>query len=152
MTAVPAALRAIQAAFTARLPAGTLITVGPGVTDDAALSGQVFIGCSDPDEKTYAEAVIGSQQWAFLGHTTRDETFTVHCSAVAWNGDTNALAAVDGVYALMGAIEAAIVADPTLGGALLYAVGITSHSLRFVVSQSGISAIVPFDFECRTRI
>lgn len=151
MTAIPAAVRAIRDALVAHLPSANIL-VGPGVTEDPGANGTVHVGCSDPDETTYADAVMGSQHWAQLGGGIRDETFTVHCAAVAWNGDSDALTAIDAVYALMGGIEAALVADPTLGRALLYAPGITSHSLRLVTGSSGISAIVPFDVECRTRI
>lgn len=152
MSAVPAAVRAIRDALVSHLPVGVVVLVGPAVTDDAGLQGMVFVGCSDPDERAYAEAVVGSQSWAQLGGGRRDETFNVHCAAVSWNGDSDALAAMDGAYSLMGGIEAALVADPTLGRALLYAPGVTSQNLRFAVGSSGVSAIVPFDVECRTRI
>ncbi len=152
MTGVPAAVRAIRDALVANLPTGALVVVGPGNTDDPGLNGMVLVGCSDPDERAYAEAVVGSQAWAQLGGGRRDETFSVHCAAVAWNGSSDALAAMDAAYALMGGIEAALVADASLGRALLYAPGITSQTLRLAVGPSGVTAIVPFDVECRTRI
>jgi hypothetical protein len=152
VTGVPVALRAIRDALVANLPAGTLILVGPGNTDDPGLQGMVLVGCADPDERAYAEAAQGSQSWAQLGGLRRDETFSVRCSAVSWNGNSDALAAMDGAFALMGGLEAAIVADPSLGRQVLYVVGVTSYALRFAASSSGVSAFVLFDVECRTRI
>jgi hypothetical protein len=148
---VPAAVRAIHDAIAAAVPSAVVI-VGPGETEDPADAGIVFVGVSDADETTYAEAVTGSQHWAQLGGKMRDEQFTIHCVAVAWNGNSDALAAMDGAHALMGAVENAIVSDPTLGGVLLFAVGITSHGLKFTADNQGVSAHVPFDVECRTRI
>lgn len=147
---VPAAIRAIQAALVAGLPAGTLVIVGPGNTSDT--SNVVFVGVGDPDETSYATAATGSQKWAQLGGGRRDETFQVHCSAVAWNGDSDTLAAMDAAYALQAACETAIVADPTLGGALLYAPGIESTQLKFATDANGAAAQVLFDVTCRTRI
>jgi hypothetical protein len=150
-SAVPGAIRAIHDALAVNLPNAGVI-VGPGATDDPELSGLVLIGVDDADESGYSNAVTGSQSWAQLGGMGRDETFTVHCSAVAWNGDGDALAAMDAVYALLGGITQALVGDPSLGGALLYAPGVTSHSLKFVTDEAGVAAHVPFDVECRARL
>ena len=148
---IPAAVRAVHDKIAAALPAA-LVLVGPGGTEDPGTNGMVLVGCSDADEETYAEAVTGSQHWAQLGGKSRDEQFTVHCVAVSWNGNGEALTAMDGAFTLLGAIESAIVADPTLGGVLLYAVGISAVGLKFATDTKGAAAHVPFDVECRTRI
>lgn len=148
-TRVPAAVRAIAAAVTAHIPTAQVI-VGPGATEDPG--DVVMVGVSDPDETVYAGAVSGSQHWAQLGGLFRDEQFVVHCIAIASNGDGDALAAMDAAYTLMGAVETALVADPTFGGTLLYSMGLTSAGLKFSTDQTGVAALVPFDVECRTRI
>lgn len=147
---VPAAIRAIHDALVAQLPAGTLVLVGPGNTSSTA--NVVLVGVNDPDENGYATAVTGTQSWAQLGGKRRDETFAVHCSAVAWNGDSDTLAAMDAVYALLAACESAIVADPTLGGAILYAPGIEATHLKFITDQNGAAAQILFEVTCRARI
>jgi hypothetical protein len=148
---VPAAFRAVYAALVANLPVGTLVIPGPGVLDSSTQK-YVIVGTDDADTKSYAHAVTGSQSWAQLGGMIRDETFTIHCTAVAWNGDADALAAMDSVYALMGGIETALVADPSLGGVLLYVPGITSGDLKFARDDVGVAAHLPFDIECKARI
>jgi hypothetical protein len=151
-SAVPGAVRAISYALTSALGANVAVIVGPGNTDDPDLNGLVMVGVDDADEASYAHAVTGSQSWAQLGGMYRDETFAVHCVAVAWNGDTDTLAAMDSVYSLLGAITQALVNDATLQGALLYAPGITAQSLKFASDDSGVAAHLTFDVECRARI
>jgi hypothetical protein len=157
-SAVPGALRAIYSLLTANLGPNVGVIVGPGATDDPEANGLVLIAVDDADETSYAHAVTGSQAWAQLGGKIRDETFSVHCVAVAWTGnadapgDVAALDIVDSVYALMKGITDAIVADPTLSGSVLTMKGITSHSLRFVTDNSGLAAHIPFDIECMARI
>jgi hypothetical protein len=156
---VPSAVRAIHDALAAGLP-NAIVIVGPGDTEDPGDGGIVFVGVSDADEIAYAEAVTGGQHWAQLGGKHRDEQFTVHCVAVFWTGTPDgpgnnseaALTVMDGAYYLLSAIESALVSDPTLGGALLYAIGVSSQGLKFSADKQGLSAHVPFDIECRTRI
>jgi hypothetical protein len=150
-TRVPTAIRAIHDAIAAHVP-NALVIVGPGASDDPGVSGLVLVGVDDADEVSYSHAVTGSQTWAQLGGGMRDETFSVHCVAVSWNGDDDALAAMDGAFALMGGIETAITSDPTLTGAVLFVKGITAMGLRFTTDSNGVAAHVPFDVECRTRI
>lgn len=149
---IPAAFRAIVAALTANLPDGTLIIPGPATTHPTDQK-YVLVGCDDPDALvTYSRAVSGSQSWAQLGGMKRNEDFTVHCVATAWNGDGDCLAAMDDVFALLAGIESALVTDPTLTGALLYAPGISTLGLKFLQDAQGAAAQLPFDVECKSRI
>ena len=147
---IPGAFSAVVSMFRAGLPNLTVIA-GPGATDMADTS-YVLVGVADPDESTYADAVTGSQQWAQLGGKFRDEHFSIHCVAVAWNGDSDSVKALTDVFAIVDAAGNALVADPTLGGALLYAVGLTSIRVRLGQDANGAYAHLPFDVECRTRI
>ncbi len=153
MSAVVATIRALEATLKdAFATSKAKVIVGPGVTDDPGEHGFVFLGVSDPDESAYSEAAVASQSWAQLGGRVRDETFSVHCAAVAWNGAGDIYRAMDDAYGLMAAVEAALVADPSLGSVLLFAPGITAHSLRLVQDEHGAGAQVPFDVTCRARI
>jgi hypothetical protein len=82
---IPAAYAAVLASLRANLPGVTVID-GPGATDMAD-NHYVMVGVSDSDSDGYVEAITGHQKWAQLGGRFRDETFTIHCSAVGWNGD-----------------------------------------------------------------
>jgi hypothetical protein len=144
-------MRAIVAALKANLPTDTVVIAGQGATDSPDMR-YVLVGVEDADDTSYSRAVTGSQSWAQLGGMRRDEVFTIHCVAVAWNGDEDSLAAMDSAFALMGAIEAALVADPSLGGALLWAPGITTFGMKWTQDNQGAAAHIPFDVECKTRI
>lgn len=146
---VPATIRAIFAAVKVALPSASVI-VGPGATEDPG--DVILIGVSDPDENAYADAVAGAQHWNQLGGLRRDEEFAVHCVAITSNGDGDALAAMDAVFALMGGVETALVNDPSLGKAVLYSMGITSFGLKFSVDTSGVAALIPFDVQCKARL
>jgi len=138
-------------ALTANLPADTAVISGPALAHPNEMS-YVEVGCDDSDTlNVYSNAVSGSQKWAQLGGKIRDEDFTIHGVATAWNGDNDCLAAMDAVYALMAGIESAIVADPTLGGVLLYSPGITSHGMKFIQDTQGAGAKLAFDVECKSR-
>ena len=153
-SSVPATFRAVVAALVANLPAGTAVIPGPALTHPNETS-YVEVGCDDSDTlNTYSSAVSGSQAWAQLGGNLRNETFTIHCVATAWNGDNDCLAAMDAVYVLMAGIETALVSDPKLGGpaGLLWSPGIASAGLRFIQDTQGAAAKLAFDIECKSRI
>lgn len=152
-SAVPAAFRAVVSALTANLPTGTAVIPGPALSHPNEMS-YVEVGCDDSDTlNVYSNAVSGSQAWAQLGGGIRDETFTIHCIATAWNGDNDCLAAMDAVYLLMAGIEAALIADPRLGGAsgILWSPGITSAGMKFIQDTKGAGAKLAFDIECKSR-
>lgn len=150
MSAIPGAIRAVHDVMQANLPDVEVI-VGPGTTNTGAQK-YVLIGVDDPDESTYAHAVTGQQSWAQLGGLKRDETFTIHGAAIAWNGNADALQAMDDVFSLLAGLEQALVSDPTLTQSVLYSVGLTAMALKFSQDDNGAAAIVPFDLECKARI
>ncbi len=148
---IPGAYAAVLAALRANLGGSVTVIDGPGATDMAD-NRYVMVGVSDSDSDGFVEAITGHQKWAQLGGKFRDEFFTIHCSAVGWNGDGNQSQALADAFTLFDAAGTALVADPTLSGALLYAPGLTAFSIRFVQDANGAAAHLPFDVECRTRI
>lgn len=63
----------------------------------------------------------GVQEFNAAGAVSRDERFEVLCVALAWSGDGAAVKATrDLAFALVGEVEQAIRADPSLGNAVLY--------------------------------
>lgn len=64
------------------------------------------------------QAVHVSIAWAGLGAKARNETGTVTCVLIVQSGATNIKTDRDRVFVLFGLFEAAVVADPTLGGSV----------------------------------
>jgi hypothetical protein len=147
---IPAAYAAVIATLRAALPDVTVID-GPGASDIAD-NRYLMIGVSDSESDGFVEAITGHQKWAQLGGKFRDEEFAIHCSAVGWNGDGDQTQALADAFSLFDAAGNAIVSDPSLGGALLYAPGLTAFTIHFIQDANGAAAHLPFDIECRTRI
>jgi hypothetical protein len=147
---IPAAYAALLSILRSNLP-GVEIIDGPGASDQTD-NRYIEVGVSDADSDGFVEAITGHQAWAQLGGKFRDETFSIHCSAVGWNGDGNQQQALTDAFSLFDAAGSAIVSDPTLGGSILYAPGLTSFSIRVIQDANGVAVHVPFDVECRTRI
>lgn len=149
-SAIPGAYAGLLAALRANLT-GVEVIDGPGATDQTD-NRYIMVGVADPDADGFVEAITGSQRWAQLGGKFRDETFSIRCAAVAWNGDGNQSQAISDVFSLFDAAGNALVSDPTLGGSILYAPGLTEFTVRFIQDKNGVAAELPFAVECRTRI
>jgi hypothetical protein len=149
-SAIPGAYAGLLAVLRANLP-GVTVVDGPGATDMAD-NRYILVGVSDAESDGFVEAITGHQKWAQLGGKFRDETFSIHCSAVAWNGDGNQSQAITDAFSLFDAAGNALTSDPTLGGSILYAPGLTAFSIRFIQDANGVAVHLPFDVECRTRI
>lgn len=147
-SAIPAAVDAVVSALRS---AGIETYDGPG--DSQTGAGQyVLVGCEDPEADGAQAAVDGTSQWIGLGAKRREEEFTVHCVAVAWNGDSDMKAARDSAAAVVDAAYTAIQSDPSLGGLLLYAPGVTGLGFRQGQASAGAVVYAPFDIECVARI
>lgn len=149
-SAIPGAYAAVLSTLKANLP-GVQVIDGPGRTDQAD-DRYIMVGASEPDSDGFEAAITGSQAWAQLGGKFRDETFSIHCAAVGWNGDGDQTQALTDAFSLFDAVGSALVTDPSLGGSLLYAPGLTAFTVRFIQDANGAAAHLPFDIECRTRI
>jgi hypothetical protein len=149
---VPAAIDALVTLFTAAVPANSTVVDGPAVIDPGAFKNIVYVGVDDPDtEGPYTIAATAQQAWAWLGHVQRAEDADVHCSVICWNGDADQKAARDGAYALLTIITDAITADPTLGGAVLYVVGVNSDSLMQSQDTAGAEAKLNFSVSIKSQ-
>lgn len=124
---------------------------GPGVSQDD--TGQQFwVGVTDPTQGEEA-AAESDQTWGPMGAHKRDEEATVHCLALAWSGDDDLKTVRDRAFAQMQAVTDAIVADPSLAGAVLYARSPGSGvSLIQGPTKTGMEARVGFDVTARIRL
>lgn len=149
-SAVPAV---IDALFTAADAALATVTVydGFGVSDDAG--DFLMIGVEDPDSQDAATSADAEQSWANADGTARDETGTVTCAALSWNGDADQKAARDAVYAITAAVEDLLRADPSLGIAtVLWTSFGTSQQLTQAQDEQGALALLVFRIQFRARI
>lgn len=149
-SSIPAVIDALVATFAAVLDA-SIVNDGPGATvPDGPL--MVYVGVDNPDDEGPIVAAESDQEWAALGHAQRDETITVHNVIRAWNGDADQKVARDLVFATMATVAASIQSDPTLGGIALYALGISSSTLRQWQDGQGAGASLDFTVTVRARI
>ena len=154
-SAVPAVVDALIAALTT---AGLAVIDGPGITDDP-LPLSVHVGWGDPDSDQIEESASADQTWAWLGHTQRDETVTVHCRVVAWSGNSDTAsmkAARDAAFGAFADIGSTIQSDPSLGASASGVLNVTDVG-RIALYQvqddeAGTRADVAFDVTCRARL
>lgn len=112
MTAkIPAAIDALVAT----LGAVTTTYDGPSALPQVWPDELVIVGgTEDPDDET----VTAEYDWVGLGAKKRHETGRITCALIVQRGDIDVKANRDRAFAVLGLLEAAIVADPTLGGAV----------------------------------
>lgn len=150
-SSVPGAIDALVTTWTNALSPGVLVLDGPGTRDDAAQR-IVFVGVEDPDVDGATQSVTGAQKWATTGYT-RDETFDIHCTALAWNGEGDQKAARDNAFALLQTLVDTLLSDSTFGApGVLYAPGITSFGLTQNQDSQGAEAQLHFAVTFRARI
>lgn len=130
------------------LPAATVVD-GPYLSDDTA-SDIVYVGISDATAAEHASAESRSQ-WRATGKV-RDEDLIVHGLASSWRGGDVLKTARDAALANVAAIEAAVIADPTLGGVVLYVRNFSVVQLLQAQSADGARARLFFDLIASARI
>jgi len=149
-SAIPQVIDALVASFKAAL-GDDAVYDGPGVSS-ASPQKYVLVGVADPDGEFMDEAASSTQEWAWLGHVQRDETLTVHCVAVAWNGDTDMKKARDDAFDVVRLVTDEIQADPTYGNqGVLWVQAVSSISLRQLQDENGAIVYLPFDITIRAR-
>ncbi len=135
---VPGVLAALAAAFTAALPT-VEVTDGPPVHNSQALEA-LAVGYSPSEDVDAAEVVTSG---GGLARSPDRETILIHCSLGVLNGNRDLQAARARAYELHSAAGAALVADPTLGGAVMQA-QMGDHALRQSDTDTGMLARVNF--------
>jgi hypothetical protein len=91
-------------------------------------------------------------EWAALGHYSRDETISIPSAIMARTGTAAGTAAVrQAVYDALAVIEAALVADPTIGGTVRVA-WVDSADLLYRQLQRGLAAVLVFTVHAEARL
>jgi hypothetical protein len=142
---IPATIDALVAIFTAALPDVQVLDGPPNVTLDSDF---VTVGWS-PYKDT---AVDATQQFVSLGTQRREEDFIIACYADSFSGDTGASVRRARVFQLVGVVEMALRADPTLGGVLSLWAEMGDCILHQELDDRGLVVGVTFHVHCKTRI
>ena len=149
-SAVPDVIDALVTACTAALP-NAKVYDGFGISDDPG--DFLMIGVDDPDAADKANSAESEQAWANADGTARDETATITCAALSWNGDANQKTARDGAYAITAAVENLLRANPSLGlPTVLWTSFGTSSQLTQVQDEQGALALLVFRIQFRARL
>lgn len=126
---------------------------GVGVSDDDSGS-YLLIGVDDPDSEDAPSAATSRFEWRGIGKLSRHEFITVHCAAVAWNGDSGNAAlksARDAAYAILHAAEAALYADASITSSVMFS-KLGDATLRQNQNHVGSEAQVVFTIEAEARL
>lgn len=131
---------------------GVTVFDGPAVTADPAPLA-LWVGVDDPDATAATVAASSTQEWAGLGHQSRNELLSVRCVAQAWSGADDVRTVRQSVYAIIAAVEDLVRNDAALGGNLLFtSPGVTNGELRQLTSGAGAAARVTFTIDGKARI
>jgi len=92
----------------------------------------------------------GGQQYLELGNRKQFEDGSVNCWLVAWSGDTNVSTQRSLALGYLSAIDTALRADPSFGGACLYS-SIDNWSVQYRQTNAGVVCHIPFQITYRAR-
>jgi hypothetical protein len=157
-SAVGGAIDYLVTAATAAFPGILVLDGPPRSTDQEDVLDVVAIGWDGNDEAV-TDAVDGTQDYAALNRVlTKDDTFTIVCSVMHWDGTDAVKNSRNGALALLATFEKLMrgnggvgTGDATLGGAVLFA-GIGSYSLAYTSGPNGAACRVIFHVVCRARL
>lgn len=146
---------------TSRLPAviDALIETFGTVTDLTVFDGPEFSLTEDAvgefvivggNGDRSAESGSLAQTWAGMGHHSRNEEGGVDCALVVQTGDSVIKTSRDRVFVLLGELETALVADPTLGGAVM-AGWMLPLSASIEAEENGLGSYVRLSFTISYR-
>lgn len=122
---------------------------GPFVTGDPGDA--LFIGY-DGNPGGEFRSVIATSEWAGLGAKARNEEFMVMCAITMLRGDPDVASAVDQVYAIYNAFEAAVRQTPSLNQAPRLTAAFSLGELFTMPNPSGLQIRLAFTVQVSARI
>jgi hypothetical protein len=161
-TVLPAVINYLVDVFTAAPTIGAAtppITVydGPQAIDPGELTKALYVAVDNPGVGDGASigpvAAELSWQWAGLGAQRRYELFSVACTAVCVDPNSNLRTARQGCMDIFAAVDAVLVpGDVSLGNQVVFITGLSQGQLR--TEQFDIGAVSWFTFavEAKSRI
>lgn len=147
---IPAAIDKLVALFEAALPD---VTVADGPQVEFSTPEWAVVG-GDGVVQEEDDAARGLQKWTGLGARIRDEAIDVVCAVGSSTGasESSMKPRRDAVWVLLDAVEAALRADPGLGGFTTGgAAAVTETSLKYVTNTQGVAAVVVFTINIPVR-
>lgn len=148
-TALPQVINGIITAFNASAGlSGVRIYDGPEV-DSTFPGDSIAVGHDGSDDGEVSVAQV-TQSYEQLGNMKQFEDGSVECFMFTWNGGDSLSVARARAATLLSAVDTAIRADVSFGGACLYSI-LASHQMSYRQTNAGVAVIVNFSIGYRAR-
>jgi hypothetical protein len=148
-TAFPTVVDNLIAALRAA-PALAGVRVFDGIEIDSSYPGDFIVVGDDGGEDGDVTAGSGAQQFLELGNLRQFEDASVNCMLASASGATSLTTRRTRAFALLSAIDTAIRADVSLGGACLYST-LDTWQPSYRQTDAGAAVIITFTVTYRAR-
>lgn len=148
-TALPQVINGILTAFqnSANL-SGVRIFDGPEI--DSSYPGDFIAVGHDGSEDGEVSVSNVTQSFEQLGNLKQFEDGSVDCWLATWDGGTSLSDRRSRVATLLSAVDTAIRADVSLGGACIYS-SLSNHQMTYIQANNGVAISVTFTITYRAR-
>jgi hypothetical protein len=148
-TALPQVIDGILTAFNASAGlTGVRIFDGPEI--DSSYPGDFIAVGHDGSEDGEVSVSNVTQSFEQLGNLKQFEDGSVDCWLATWDGGTSLSDRRARVATLLSAVDTAIRADVSLGGACIYS-SLSNHQMTYIQANNGVAISVTFTIEYRAR-
>ena len=148
-TALPQVINGILTAFNAS--AGlTDVRIFDGPEIDANYPGDFIAVGHDGSEDGEVSVSNVTQSFEQLGNLKQFEDGSVDCWLATWDGGTSLSDRRAQVATLLSAVDTAIRADVSLGGACIYS-SLSNHQMTYIQANNGVAISVTFTITYRAR-
>ena len=148
-TALPQVIDGILTAFNASAGlTGVRIFDGPEI--DASYPGDFIAVGHDGSEDGEVSVSNVTQAFEQLGNLKQFEDGSVDCWLATWDGGTSLSDRRARVATLLSAVDTAIRADVSLGGACIYS-SLSNHQMTYIQANNGVAISVTFTITYRAR-
>lgn len=148
-TALPQVINGILTAFNASAGlTGVRIFDGPEI--DASYPGDFIAVGHDGSEDGEVSVSNVTQSFEQLGNLKQFEDGSVDCWLATWDGGTSLSDRRARVATLLSAVDTAIRADVSLGGACIYS-SLSNHQMTYIQANNGVAISVTFTITYRAR-
>lgn len=148
-TALPQVINGILTAFNASAGlTGVRIFDGPEI--DSSYPGDFISVGHDGSEDGEVSVSNVTQSFEQLGNLKQFEDGNVDCWLATWDGGTSLSDRRARVATLLSAVDTAIRADVSLGGACIYS-SLSNHQMTYIQANNGVAISVTFTITYRAR-
>lgn len=148
-TALPQVIDGILTAFNAS--AGlTDVRIFDGPEIDSSYPGDFIAVGHDGSEDGEVSVSNVTQSFEQLGNLKQFEDGNVDCWLATWDGGTSLSDRRARVATLLSAVDTAIRADVSLGGACIYS-SLSNHQMTYIQANNGVAISVTFTITYRAR-